>query len=336
MLIDWCLKGGDKMGSENALVSVIMPVYNVEKYLSQCINSVCTQTYNNLEIIIVDDESPDDSGTIADEYAKKDDRIKVLHIKNRGAAGARNIGLDTCSGEFVLFIDSDDWIEPDMVEKMVNYIINENCDIVQCQSYDEYTDKSIEHISESINCYMDNQEFMKHALYHWEDLLIWNKIIKKDIIGNIRFVEGRCIDDEFFTYKLIINSDRIFLTNEKFYHYRMRKSGAMLNDGHKKQRLQDQIDFMTGRYDERVNTFPDIKNEILAHLCETLIHVMRNSGEYKEIYSIAKNQLTKYGGKALLSGVSMNLKKSIVYCLSKGMIAQNETVLSNEQNNLFE
>ena len=115
-----------------ALVSIIIPVYNVEKYLAQCLESVCGQTYKNLEIIVVDDESPDHSGEIAEEFAKKDSRVRVEHIKNRGAAGARNVGLELCTGEYILFVDSDDWIELNMVEKLLAAIEETDSDIALC------------------------------------------------------------------------------------------------------------------------------------------------------------------------------------------------------------
>jgi len=117
----------------NPLVSIIIPVYNVEKFIDQCLHSIVEQTYKNLEIIIVDDNSPDKSGDISDRYSELDSRIKVFHIQNRGAAGARNLGLDNCTGDYILFVDSDDWLEKNAVEIMLNSLLSSKSDFVQCQ-----------------------------------------------------------------------------------------------------------------------------------------------------------------------------------------------------------
>ena len=121
------------------LVSVILPVYGVEAYLPQCLDSVCNQTWKNLEIIVVDDSSPDHSGSIADEYAQMDPRIIVFHIENRGAAGARNVGLGAAHGEYIMFVDSDDWLELNTIERLMTFTHEHKAEIVQCQYYDEYT-----------------------------------------------------------------------------------------------------------------------------------------------------------------------------------------------------
>jgi glycosyltransferase involved in cell wall biosynthesis len=114
------------------LISIIVPVYKVEKFLSKCVDSILNQTYRNIEIILIDDGSPDNSPAICDEYAEKDNRIKVIHQRNAGLAGARNAGLAICRGEYIAFVDSDDYIEPNMMEAMLNAAVNNDCDIVRC------------------------------------------------------------------------------------------------------------------------------------------------------------------------------------------------------------
>lgn len=116
-------------------VSVIVPVYNVEKYLARCVDSITSQTYENLDIILVDDGSTDNSGRICGEYAKKDTRIRVIHQKNKGASAARNCGITAASGNYIGFIDSDDWIDKDMYELLVNTAIEHHADIVRCDTY---------------------------------------------------------------------------------------------------------------------------------------------------------------------------------------------------------
>ena len=111
------------------LISIIVPVYNVEKYIHECVDSIINQTYKNIEIILVDDGSPDNCGKICDEYAKKDNRIKVIHKPNGGLSDARNHGIDVANGEWLMFIDSDDWIEPNMAEKLLHSALNNKADL---------------------------------------------------------------------------------------------------------------------------------------------------------------------------------------------------------------
>lgn len=316
------------------LVSIIMPVYNVEKYLSQCLESVCNQTYPYLEIIVVDDESPDNSGNIADDYAKKDDRVKVFHIKNRGAAGARNFGLDNCTGDYIFFVDSDDWIEKDAIESMIEKMNSNNCDMVLCQYYDEHTDKSVEHkfLENSFVC--TDEEFVKDMVKKWEYILNSNKIYKADAIKNIRFVEGRCIDDEFFTYKAVLNMDRVYICNEYLYHYRMRKSSAMGDVTKQNQRHIDQVDFVTERYEPLSKAYPKLIPVLLEHLAEVLMSVMHNSGNIEETRLYAKSKLKEYFWKIISNkNVSLNIKKSVIMYLFK---KNTQVITQNKVGNLQE
>lgn len=295
------------------VVSVIVPVYDVEKYLPRCIESICNQTYPYLEIIVVDDESPDNSGKIADDYANKYGRIKVLHIKNKGAAGARNVGLDAHTGDYVFFVDSDDWIESNTIEIMLKKLISSNADIVQCQYIDEYKSHSIKHICDNQDENYNDEEFIKDMIPHWENILIWNKIYKSHLFDDVRFVEGRCIDDEFFTYKVVSNSSNIVIIKDYLYHYINRKSGAMGNPQKKKQRHIDQVDFVTQRYSFLLDKYPNLKSVLLQHMCEVLMLVMRNGCYDKETYSYAKSKLKKYSKHALLNKeINLSFKKSIL------------------------
>lgn len=295
------------------LVSVIIPVYNVEKYLHHCLESICNQTYPYLEIIVIDDESPDNSGKIADALATKDSRIKVLHIKNRGAAGARNVGLDSLTGDYVFFVDSDDWIEPNTIEIMLKKLVDCGADIVQCQYVDEYKSQSINHICyNQVERYSD-EEFIEDMIPHWENILIWNKIYKSQLFNGVRFIEGRCIDDEFFTYKVVSNSSDIVIIQNYLYHYINRKSSAMGNVQKNKQRHIDQVDFVTQRYPYLTNKYPRLKGKLLKHLCEVLMSVMRNGCNDTETYSYAKSKLRKFGKQALLNKeIDLSYKKSIL------------------------
>lgn len=316
------------------LVSIIMPVYNVEKYLSQCLESVCNQTYPYLEIIVVDDESPDNSGNIADDFAKKDNRIKVFHIKNRGAAGARNFGLDNCTGDYIFFVDSDDYIDPVTIENMIQTLTVNEVDIVQCQYIDEYTDKSVKHSCVFPKNTFSDESFIKNMIPNWEDILIWNKLYKSNLFNNVRFVEGRCIDDEFFTYKVVMNASKIIVINDFFYHYRNRKFSAMGDLSKLNQRHIDQVDFVTERYEPLSKAYPKLIPILLEHLAEVLMSVMHNSGNIKETRLYAKSKLKEYFWKIITNkNVSLNIKKSVVMYLFK---KNTQVITQNNVGNLQE
>lgn len=300
------------------LVSIIIPVYNVEKYLSQCLDSVCNQTYPYLEIIVVDDESPDNCGKIADEYAGKDNRIKVLHIQNRGAAGARNVGLDICTGDYVMFVDSDDWLEIHAIEKMISTMDSTKTDIVQCQYIDEYVDESKRHEYIDENHVGDCALFIETMIQKWEYIINCNKIYRRKLVEQIRFPEGHCIDDEFYTYRAVLRADKVAFITDCLYHYRQRISSATSSADKEKQRFKDQVDFITQRYEPIVQALPQLKTKLLEHMMEVLMVVMRNGASYKDIYHYAKKNLLKYGIKAFvqrdIKGVT---RKSILFYLIK-------------------
>ena len=312
------------------LVSVIIPVYNVENYLVDCLDSVCNQTYSSLEIIVVDDESPDNSGKIVDEYAVRDNRIKALHIKNSGAAGARNRALDVCKGEYIMFVDSDDWLEDNAIEVMMTKMLNNSCDMVLCQYFDEFTNKSEKHTFLEKSYICSDMIFIKDMIKKWEYIINSNKIYKASAINTIRFVEGRCIDDEFFTYKAVMNMKTIYISDEYLYHYRMRKSSAMGDAKKQNQRHIDQVDFVTERYVPLSKAYPELIPNLLNHIAEVLMSVMRNSAGYPDTFIYAKNKLKYYSKKILFNkSINSKIKKSIIMYLFK---PQNELICSIDVN----
>lgn len=210
------------------LISVIVPVYKVEPYLDRCVRSIVDQTYENLEIILVDDGSPDNCPAICDRWAEKDDRITVIHEKNNGSAFARNIALDRASGNYIAFVDSDDFIHPQMLSRLLSIAEKYNCDIVECD-YEKGTEYS----------FPDFELNSKPVFYQTLDALrenindnlftqvIWNKLYRQTVIGTWRFTEGRFIDDEFWTYKTIGSSKSLAHIKEKLYFYRQQEDSLM-------------------------------------------------------------------------------------------------------------
>ena len=208
------------------LISVIVPIYNVENYLVRCIESIINQTYSNLEIILVDDGSPDKCSIICDEYAKKDSRIKVIHKKNGGLSDARNAGLDIATGEYIGFVDSDDYIDKNMYKEMINELIEKNADIVSCAINNIYSDRTeIINIDEEI---YDAELALKNLILGKNiNQTVWNKLYKKEVIGNILFEKGKINEDEFWTYRILANSKKIITLNKPLYSYLHRASSIM-------------------------------------------------------------------------------------------------------------
>ena len=233
------------------LVSVIVPVYNVEKYLSRCIDSILNQSYKNIELILVDDGSKDNSGNICDEYAGMDNRISVIHKENGGQSAARNIALDCASGEYITFVDSDDYIYIDFIKIMYETILKNNCDIVQCD-YIRGNENIFPSIAMDGKCkVIDVNTALSSFVYK---VIPWAKLYKKSIIGEIRFPEGKINEDDATYYKFAYNCKRICILENKMYYYYMSPNSTM--------RSEPKLDFI-GVYEERINFFEEKKEEFL-------------------------------------------------------------------------
>ena len=259
---------------EQKLISVVVPVYNVEKYIRESLDSIINQTYENLQIILIDDGSTDSSGSICDEYAASDDRITVIHQKNAGAGAAKNTGLDLIQGEYFSIIDSDDYIELNMYEKMVCYMENYRVDVVQCLFRNVFVNRKVyrNYIVKSKPIRkVSRNKFLKEYLYDWKYAIFWNKLFKTSLLKNIRFPIGRKIDDEFFTYKLICNSEYILNVQDVLCNYRMRQSSVM-NDNADKRLIMDRIDCFVERYEYVSERFPELEALYYQKLADALIY----------------------------------------------------------------
>lgn len=214
------------------LLSVIIPVFNAEKYLISCVESVCNQTYKNLEIILINDGSTDTSLMICEKLAAKDKRIKIISQTNIGSGVARNRGLDIAEGEFITFVDSDDYISCYMYETMLQYM-KDDIDIIECDYKNVYSNEKFENNELDKNNVIEKYDNCQAMKEHLEDTrfrqIIWNKIYRKDRIQGIRFPEGKGIDDEFWTYQAIGNARKLGHINRVFYAYRQQNDSIMHN-----------------------------------------------------------------------------------------------------------
>ncbi|MDO4378753.1 MAG: glycosyltransferase family 2 protein [Erysipelotrichia bacterium] len=208
----------------NYKISVIIPVYKVEKYLDRCIESVVGQTYKNLEIILIDDGSPDNCPKMCDDWAKKDNRIRVIHKENEGVSSARNYGIDIATGEYISFVDSDDIIHPKYYEIMLNNI--GDADMVYCE-YKKFDDKCDfdDSFDYDVETYIYNEIYSKAPFSYSE---VWNKIIRFDILNDLRFKEGiKNAEDTLFSFELSNRCEKVVFVRYKLYGYFVRETGAV-------------------------------------------------------------------------------------------------------------
>lgn len=224
------------MSDFNTIVSVIVPIYKVEKYIRKCIDSILTQTYRRVEIILVDDGSPDDCPRICDEYAEKDGRIKVIHQKNKGLSEARNAGLREAVGEYVFFIDSDDFLVDDSVLSRLVEVARTECDVdfinFNCKYYYQKTDKEKlwplypEAVLQAKNQTDQICALISHGLF---PMSAWMKFIRREFLieNNIWFIKGIVSEDIPWFLQLLLKSRKVKFLNEYFYVYRKQVQGAI-------------------------------------------------------------------------------------------------------------
>jgi glycosyltransferase involved in cell wall biosynthesis len=289
---------------DKKLVSIIIPIYNVADYLQECLDSLLTQTYENLEILLVDDGSIDKSSYICDENAKMDSRIRVIHKQNGGAASARNKGLEAATGEYICFVDSDDLVKKNYVERLLYMLDRTKTDIAVC-SYEYYYQNVIEPEEIAPIGVFSEKEFIQRFLIDWKCGLLWNKIFKTSVVKGICFEEGHKIDDEFFTYKVVMNARKVVVFEENLYQYRMRASSVMQSKGtNYPQMLQDRYEYLTQRYLDVIRKYPDLKRVYLENLIDNYIRLLNDSKCSKECFEQMKLQIEK--SKELLKGVHIN------------------------------
>lgn len=207
---------------QQSLISIIVPVYNAEQYLEKCLDSILAQTYSELEIILVDDGSTDTSGTICDAYAARDSRIIVHHQKNTGQAGARNYGLDIAKGEYIGFVDSDDWVAPEMYETMLACLLRHQADVVVCSRFSVRGGNIKQSFGTNVaeETVMDTEEAVRRFLtYRAIDSSVWDKLYKRSCVQKVRFPLGYICEDVPFVYEVLANSARVVHCAKPLYYW---------------------------------------------------------------------------------------------------------------------
>lgn len=210
-------------------ISVIVPVYKVEPYLDRCIQSIVAQTYTNLEIILVDDGSPDNCGAICDTWAIRDSRFKVIHKENGGLSDARNAGLAAASGEYIAFVDSDDWLSPSFIAELYTTLIENNADVAECGvSYVDESGNTL-HIRHTTTVpVLDKLDALKLLIL--EDGIyqtVWNKLYRRSILNGIQFEKGKYHEDDYWTYQVFDRISKLAVRQIPLYFYLQRNSSIM-------------------------------------------------------------------------------------------------------------
>lgn len=263
---------------DNKLISVIVAAYNIEAYLPHCLDSLLMQTYQRLEIIVVDDGSKDCTGSICDQYAQRDSRIQVIHQENQGLSGARNTGLSIAKGDYIGYVDGDDWIEPEMYQAMLEACEEENAQIAVC-AYRKIREENLQieqtkfsgrkyvlTRQEALDIYIcDNKPF---HIYN----SVWSKLFRKDLIEGIRFPLGKKSEDIMYTTKALANTNCCVFLDVPYYNYVLDRVGSIMNKKLHERRFNDEIPF----WEEQIAYFWEIGMEeesekAFYHFCRRML-----------------------------------------------------------------
>ena len=305
------------MEIEKEKISVIIPVYNVEKYLKRCLDSVINQTYKNLEVILVDDGSTDNSGKICDEYAEKDKRIIVIHKNNGGLSDARNKGLDICTGNYISFIDSDDWIEKNFYEFAID-----NLDKADLLIFDYYltTDKKKKFVKCLTKaCYLTVEECLRELSKANIQSYAWNKLYKKELFAFIRFPKGINYEDQAIMHLIVDKCSKIKYFNKAFYNYFQNQKSITHTINYKNYKDFFYVNILRGRFLKKKYTeiYEYHLNYIyssISKLCWYYQSEKRYQLRYKLLQKVI---LKKLKDNVLNRKIRMKTKIKMFLCVSK-------------------
>lgn len=244
------------------MISVVVPIYNVQPYLAQCVESIRSQTFCDLEIILVNDGSPDECPKLCDEYAAKDERVKVIHKANGGLSDARNVGVKAAVGEWIYFADSDDWLNSDAVRRLYEFAVAHDCDVVQGGLYYVYPDyllcRNVRR-KERTRSVLGRHEAMRELIINDRvKNFAWGKLYKAELIKDLDFPKGKFFEDCFWQHRVVDRVRRYGIIDSPLYFYRQRDdsiSGSMSNN--------NRIDLLDGyreRYDFIQQKYPDLQS----------------------------------------------------------------------------
>lgn len=315
----------------NPLITVIVPCYRVEHYLPRCVDSILRQTYKNLEVILVDDGSPDRSGEICDTYATKDSRIVVIHKANGGLSDARNVGIDQAKGEWITFIDSDDFVSDDYVETLFHLAVEYGCECSVClfSPFKEGEEPVVDNATKHKEC-MQPREAVKQMFYQEKfDNNAHSKLFHRSLFeSGVRFPKGMVFEDLAITYKLLLISNGVAYTDAKLYHYLLR--GNSIEGEYSPKKVEDGLAVLKSM-DENIAMFQGIEKAYQSRKFSFLLHLLltmpKGAAHYEEMVSDVKKLRTSvlfdvHGRKkarmaAIVSFMGMDILKSLFSFVNK-------------------
>lgn len=276
----------------NPLISVIVPAYNIEKYIQKCAESILKQTYKNIELIIVNDGSTDNTGAVCDEIAKNDSRVVVVHKPNGGVSSARNTALDVAKGDYISIIDGDDWVEPTLFEDAINAMQENNADAFMFEYYIDYEDHKDAHsVDSSLYGVIDREKAIEYSI-DVQNRFAWSKIYSAKLTEGIRFDTDIILgEDTLYICSVLANADKVVYSSNNYYHYIVRE-GSAVNSAFNRKKLsgvkayQGVVDLANDLGYERVSL---ISRKSLANLAVQLAKRILATGGYAE-----KNKDLKY------------------------------------------
>lgn len=249
------------------MISVIVPVYKVEPYLDRCVRSIVEQTYTDLEIILVDDGSPDNCPAMCDAWAERDSRVKVIHKQNGGLSDARNAGMDIATGEYIGFVDSDDWIAPEMYQILYNMLQRDQSDIAACGIKMFWEDDTPPRMLTPAGQKVLDRESAMSAIVEERELKqpVVYKLYRREIISSIRFPVGKYHEDVFWSYQAVGSAQRVSVTDIPCYFY-MQRSGSIMGEGFSLRRL-DALEACAQRQQYIEQRFPQLSEQAAIDFC---------------------------------------------------------------------
>lgn len=276
----------------NQTISVIVPVYNVAQYLPQCVDSILSQDYGDLEVILIDDGSTDPSGEICDQYATRDSRVHVIHQKNGGAAAAKNAGLRIASGDYLTFADSDDYLEPGAYGFLMKTLLETDADAVQGSFREIYRDRTEEQrISEET---LEGYDYLLRFPKDFSCALLWNKLYRRELFEGVFFEEGHKIDDEYFTFQGFLQPRRVVRTNRVIYNYRKRASSVMSSPESAERLVLDCLDSAAKRRRKILDRLPQLREPFDENYLDVIWYLSGNEGSTERTLQALKESLRDY------------------------------------------
>lgn len=282
------------------MISIIVPIYNVEEFLGRCVDSIRCQTFSDFELILVDDGSPDRCGEICDQYAQTDSRIRVIHKENGGLSDARNAGLEIAQGQYIAFVDSDDWLAPKYLERLLMGLQETDADICECEVYRTTGESCYESVSTTHKVF-DTVHALEQLIQDGQlHQYVWNKLYRRKTLDNIFFAKGKTNEDEFWTYQVFGRAKRIVKISDILYNY-FQRPNSIMGAGYSLKRL-DALEAKTYRQQYLELNFPELKTKAKTNLYFSCVYAGQMALKYltPEEFQNAKVQISKYANSCRL------------------------------------